>query len=245
MPSIWWNQQGTRTMTNMTSNDPTPTNDRQRLATRLLAVLAALALFAVGCGGGDADDTASLTDAEAAVEVAATEVPPTAVPEPTAEPEPTATDVPPTPEPEPTATEVPPSPTPEPEPTAEPTPEPEPTEVPPTAEPEPTEVPPTVEPEPTAEPVAETEPEPTAEPEAVVVAVDGGAVYQANCSGCHGASGEGGTSRSIAGIGQLLAANPDALTGLVTNGGVNMPAFGSKLSPEEIDAVVTWVINNI
>ena len=46
-------------------------------------------------------------------------------------------------------------------------------------------------------------------------------------------------------MGAVLAADPTPLTNLVTNGGINMPSFGDRLSSEEIDAVVTWVVENL
>jgi len=82
---------------------------------RLVAMLAAFALFATACGGGS-DEPASGIDTT--TETASSETAESAEPDPTATPEPTAE---PTAIPEPTATTVP---TPEPEPTEEPEPEP-------------------------------------------------------------------------------------------------------------------------
>ncbi len=209
------------------------------MRTRLLTLLAALAMLAAACGGGSDEPAASVDAADTAAQPESTA---TSVPEP----EPTATEVP------PTATPVPePTPTPAPEPTATPEPEPEPTatEVPPTATPVP---------EPTATPAPEsadegaTDEPATDEPAGdgtpgegdgdVIAVVDGAAIYSTNCAGCHGANGEGARAKAITGIGAFFAADASPLVNLVTNGGTNMPSFGSKLSAEEIDAVVAHVV---
>ena len=185
------------------------------MRTQFLTLLAALALLAAACGGGSDEPAASVDDTADAA----------------AQPESTATPV---PEPEPTATEVPPTATPVPEPTATPVPE-------PTATPEP-------EPEPadegaTTEPATDqTEGDGNQGGSDVVAVVDGSAIYSTNCAGCHGANGEGARAKAIAGIGAFFAADASPLVNLVTNGGTNMPSFGSKLSAEEIDAVVAHVV---
>lgn len=97
----------------------------------------------------------------------------------------------------------------------------------------------------TGDDAAEAAPEDAGTGDVEAVAVDGGAIYSRNCVSCHGAEGEGARALAIAGIGAVLAENPTPLTNLVTNGGINMPAFGNRLSAEEIDAVVTWVVENI
>ncbi len=85
----------------------------------------------------------------------------------------------------------------------------------------------------------------------------GGKLFKQNCAICHGASAEGNPDwRKRKPDGQL---NPPPLngtghawhhskkvlmtiiaTGTVSQGG-GMPAWGKKLSQQEIDAVVTWV----
>lgn len=73
------------------------------------------------------------------------------------------------------------------------------------------------------------------------VAVDGAAVYSGRCASCHGATGGGGSGPALAG-GRLLEVYPDPAdqVAVVTNGRNGMPAFSSRLSPEEIDAVVEY-----
>ena len=56
------------------------------------------------------------------------------------------------------------------------------------------------------------------------------------------ADGEG-TDRgpSLEGIGQFLAADPQPAIDQVTNGGINMPAFGDRLAEDEIVSVVDYI----
>lgn len=64
----------------------------------------------------------------------------------------------------------------------------------------------------------------------------GGRVFAENCSGCHGAKGEGyvGPPLAPAGFASLVS-------GMVEQGGVNMPPFGGVLSSQDIDAVAEYV----
>lgn len=71
---------------------------------------------------------------------------------------------------------------------------------------------------------------------------DGAAVYRRNCAICHGADGERETNPSL--VVSVPVSSESELTDVVTNGGVrSMPAFGSRLSEEEIDAVVQFLLN--
>lgn len=74
-------------------------------------------------------------------------------------------------------------------------------------------------------------------------AEDGATVFADNCSPCHGADG-GGSDRApnLQERDQLVK---DRVVDQVTNGGTQMPAFGDRLSPEQIDAVADHVINEI
>ena len=78
-------------------------------------------------------------------------------------------------------------------------------------------------------------------------ASDGAALYKANCNTCHGPTGVGDTP-----AGKMMKAKPlggadvqkatDAeLTAAITNGKNKMPAFGKKLSADDIKALVTYV----
>jgi mono/diheme cytochrome c family protein len=72
-------------------------------------------------------------------------------------------------------------------------------------------------------------------------AVDGSAVFSQNCAGCHGSGGEGGSGAKL-NEGLVVANFPDPAdqVEVVTNGRGPMPAFGDRLSPEEIEAVVEF-----
>lgn len=66
-------------------------------------------------------------------------------------------------------------------------------------------------------------------------------VYQANCAACHGASGQGGIGPQL-GDGAVVEQYPDPLAhrSVVVEGRGGMPAWGSQLTEEEIDAVVAY-----
>jgi mono/diheme cytochrome c family protein len=88
----------------------------------------------------------------------------------------------------------------------------------------------------------EPTPPPAANPEVVAAAgADGAAVFGQRCAGCHGGDGSGGIGPRLAG-GRVVANFPDPQEqiAVVTNGRGGMPAFGERLSPEEIAAVVDY-----
>ncbi|MFV0526399.1 MAG: c-type cytochrome [Acidimicrobiales bacterium] len=66
-------------------------------------------------------------------------------------------------------------------------------------------------------------------------------IYQANCASCHGSEGQGGIGWKL-NDGQALERYPDPAdeAAVVADGRSGMPAFGAKLSAEEIDAVVAY-----
>ncbi len=72
--------------------------------------------------------------------------------------------------------------------------------------------------------------------------VDAGkVVYEANCAGCHGATGEGSNSgRPLVGV-AMQEADRSVHIMSVTDGKGNMPAFGERLSADEIDSAVSYV----
>jgi cytochrome c551 len=72
---------------------------------------------------------------------------------------------------------------------------------------------------------------------ATPAAADGASVFSNNCSICHGQKGEGGNGGP-----NIQQGKTDALVmHQVTNGGGGMPAFGSQLTPAEIQAVAKYV----
>lgn len=81
--------------------------------------------------------------------------------------------------------------------------------------------------------------EPT-EDTSLVVPIEGEEVYQANCARCHGAGGGGGRGPSLVGI-ETEIPDRSAASEQIVNGGNGMPAFGARLDPAEIDAVVDYI----
>jgi mono/diheme cytochrome c family protein len=71
--------------------------------------------------------------------------------------------------------------------------------------------------------------------------VDGATVFGDNCATCHGGDGSGGIGPRLAG-GRVVTVYPDPADqiAVVTNGRAGMPAFGRKLTEEEIAAVVEY-----
>jgi mono/diheme cytochrome c family protein len=83
---------------------------------------------------------------------------------------------------------------------------------------------------------------PTAPPAVVEAAggVDGAALYDDNCAGCHGGDGSGGIGPRLAGTVVAKYPDPADQIAVVTNGRGGMPAFGDRLSDEEIAAIVDY-----
>ena len=72
-------------------------------------------------------------------------------------------------------------------------------------------------------------------------AVDGAAVFANRCASCHGGDGGGGLGPQLSG-GLAVQRFPNIADqiGVVTNGRGGMPAFGSRLSEAEIQAVADY-----
>ncbi|NNF54115.1 MAG: c-type cytochrome [Acidimicrobiales bacterium] len=78
--------------------------------------------------------------------------------------------------------------------------------------------------------------------------VEGQQVYTSQCASCHGVQGEGGRGKRL-NEGEVLATYPNASDqlDLIVNGSGQMPAYGKRLSDEQINAVVRYtreVINS-
>jgi mono/diheme cytochrome c family protein len=65
-------------------------------------------------------------------------------------------------------------------------------------------------------------------------------VYAARCSSCHGSSGDGGTGPRLAGVVSDVFPDPADQAAVIAEGRDNMPGFASRLSDEQIDAVVRY-----
>jgi cytochrome c551 len=66
-------------------------------------------------------------------------------------------------------------------------------------------------------------------------------LYKANCLSCHGNTLEGrvGPSTNLQKVGSRLS--KEQIIKQITNGGNGMPGLGSKLKPEETDALADWL----
>ncbi len=78
--------------------------------------------------------------------------------------------------------------------------------------------------------------------------VEGQQVYVSQCASCHGVQGEGGRGNQLS-EGLVLSSFPSPLdqVELVINGSGQMPAYGKRLSEEQIAAVTRYtreVINS-
>ena len=86
-------------------------------------------------------------------------------------------------------------------------------------------------------------PPPAVHPDVVAAAggVDGAVIFGQRCAGCHGGDGSGGIGPRLA-AGRVVTVFPDPQDqiAVVTDGRGGMPAFGERLSPEEIAAVVDY-----
>ena len=76
---------------------------------------------------------------------------------------------------------------------------------------------------------------------AAATEIDGAAVFADRCSVCHGSDGGGGRGPQLS-DGRVAAAFPDIEDQIVvvTDGRGGMPAFGSRLTEDEIRAVVEF-----
>ncbi len=68
---------------------------------------------------------------------------------------------------------------------------------------------------------------------------DGARIFAARCSGCHGAQGQGLSGPQLAGVAERFP-DPADQGAVVAEGRNGMPAFGSRLTPAELEAVVEF-----
>ncbi len=69
----------------------------------------------------------------------------------------------------------------------------------------------------------------------------GAALFTANCSGGHGLGGEGGVGPALAGGLARFETIQDVITFVSTGVPGRMPGFETRLSPDEISAIVQFV----
>lgn len=82
---------------------------------------------------------------------------------------------------------------------------------------------------------------------ATSVFADGGALFAAKCAGCHGKGGAGDTVmgkklnvRDLTSA-EVQKQSDEALTRIITDGKEKMPAYGTKLSADEIKEIVSFI----
>ena len=75
------------------------------------------------------------------------------------------------------------------------------------------------------------------------VSIDAAALFSARCSGCHGADRSGANGPPL--LPGRLTKGPAVYTNTITNGSGPMPAWGSRLSAEEISALVEFILSEV
>jgi mono/diheme cytochrome c family protein len=72
------------------------------------------------------------------------------------------------------------------------------------------------------------------------LAAEGGGIFEERCASCHGSTGSGAVGPALAGEVVVDFPDPADEITVVTDGRGGMPSFASKLTPEEIAAVVAY-----
>jgi cytochrome c oxidase subunit 2 len=72
------------------------------------------------------------------------------------------------------------------------------------------------------------------------VLAEGQQIFNSNCASCHGAAGGGGYGKKLAGTVETNYPNIADEIAVITNGKGSMPAFGKKLTAEQIEAVALY-----
>lgn len=84
--------------------------------------------------------------------------------------------------------------------------------------------------------------EPSEEEEEIVQsAVDGAEIYASNCAGCHAPDRSGRNGPPL--LPANLTSDPSSYIQLITDGLGGMPSFGNRLSADEINAVVDFILS--
>lgn len=72
------------------------------------------------------------------------------------------------------------------------------------------------------------------------VLAEGQQLYLANCASCHGRGGGGGLGPKLAGVVATRYPNIDDQKALILNGRGSMPAFKTRFTPEQLEAVTRY-----
>jgi len=74
------------------------------------------------------------------------------------------------------------------------------------------------------------------------VTIDAAAIFSARCSSCHGAEREGGGGPPL--LPANLTKDPSAYVETITNGSGIMPTWDGRLSADEINALVEFIMSD-
>jgi len=69
----------------------------------------------------------------------------------------------------------------------------------------------------------------------------GAGLFQASCSGCHGAEGEGGVGPALAGGLSRFGSEEELVTFVSTGVPGRMPGFETRLAPNDINAIARYL----
>jgi len=72
--------------------------------------------------------------------------------------------------------------------------------------------------------------------------IDAAAIFSSKCSSCHGSEREGGGGPPL--LPANLTKDPSAYVETITNGSGRMPTWGGRLSMDEINAMVNYILND-
>lgn len=95
---------------------------------------------------------------------------------------------------------------------------------------------------PTAAPAAAAEAVPAAATDSSGGPVDAAALYASKCAGCHGANAEGGYGPDLTGDYEFGKSPDDVRESIAEGREGKMPGFAGRLSSEEIDALVDYLL---
>ena len=87
---------------------------------------------------------------------------------------------------------------------------------------------------------SESDTDDSGDDEAVII--DAAAIYSARCSSCHGTEREGGGGPPL--LPTNLTKDPSAYAETITNGSGQMPAWDGRLSADEINALVEFIMSD-
>lgn len=72
--------------------------------------------------------------------------------------------------------------------------------------------------------------------------IDPAAIFASNCARCHGADRSGNNGPAL--LPDRLTKDPSVYEATITNGSSPMPAFGNRLSADEISALVEFILSS-